>query len=174
VKEKKMKVREAEEELEDRRGSGAPYIFCHVPYMSLVSLFLHPSFPLNIFLKYTVHIYPGPSDALSWFVDRPFMIVGADVSHPPPGAEGASLAALAATVNRRADFTYLHVYIHVLYEREEKRGRREHPPPGAEGASLAALAATVNRRVLQYIIMYNRDTLTCSKLKPNPGRIILW
>ena len=44
--------------------------------------------------KSTPGIFQDPPNSLSWLFDKPCMLVGIDVSHPEPGSERESMAAV--------------------------------------------------------------------------------
>lgn len=60
---------------------------------------------------------PGHVDALGSFANRPFVVIGADVTHPAPGSDAASLAAVVTSLNRSA--TKFCANVSVLGPREE-------------------------------------------------------
>jgi hypothetical protein len=65
-----------------------------------------------------------PQKALSWFVARPFMIFGADVTHPTAGSRAPSVAAVVGSLTKSA--TRYATRVLVQERRKDKVG---HPPP---------------------------------------------
>jgi hypothetical protein len=50
----------------------------------------------------TANSFQSPPKSISWVFDEPCMLVGMDVSHPDPGHEGKSIAAVVASMDRFA------------------------------------------------------------------------
>ena len=44
----------------------------------------------------------SPKSALGWITDRPYIIIGADVTHPMAGSSAPSVAAVVGSLNRPA------------------------------------------------------------------------
>jgi hypothetical protein len=54
-------------------------------------------------IKSEAHTFEqNPKSALGWITDRPYMIFGADVTHPAPGSSAPSVAAVVGSLNKSA------------------------------------------------------------------------
>jgi len=54
-------------------------------------------------------VFQSPPASLGWIFDKPCMLVGIDVSHPEPGADRASMAAVVGSVDRSATKYVAHI-----------------------------------------------------------------
>jgi len=58
---------------------------------------------VNSVIKSEAHTFEqNPKSALGWITDRPYMIFGADVTHPAPGSSAPSVAAVVGSLNKSA------------------------------------------------------------------------
>jgi len=58
---------------------------------------------VNSVIKSADHTFEqNPRSALGWITDRPYMIFGADVTHPAPGSQAPSVAAVVGSLNKSA------------------------------------------------------------------------
>lgn len=101
-----------------------------------------------------------PQKALSWFVTRPFMVFGADVTHPVAGSRAPSVAAVVGSLTKSATRYATRVLV------QERRKDKVRLPPRA--LRLAPSASPKRIGIVGATYIKNKHTATC--LRPSGAR----
>lgn len=95
----------------------------------------------------TTGIFQDPPASMSWIFDKPCMLVGIDVSHPEPGSDKPSLAAVVGSMDGRANQYMAHM---------SAQASRDEMVSNLEDAMVALLNAfkAKNKKFPEKILVY--------------------
>ena len=92
--------------------------------------------------------FQSPPASLSWIFDKPCMLVGIDVSHPEPGADRQSMAAVVGSVDGAATKYVAHI------SAQSSRQEMVSDLTNAMGCLLTSFRQRNNKRMPETIVVY--------------------